>query len=147
MYTATGQYSIFVNIFPESSLPTTKYSIPYSCDKVYNGETSYPLKVRVEEHWKVSVQKERERVGREIMSYTQMMQNKVNNVYSKRRPCEPVTNQPPLSFNWKPLSSLLCSTWRPPTYSPSHYHWYKPYVMQSRLINDRVLMDFTPKPG
>ena len=39
------------------------YSIPCSCGKVYKGETCRPLKVRLEEHRKVVVRGEIEKLG------------------------------------------------------------------------------------
>ena len=39
------------------------YSIPCSCGKIYKVETGHPLKVRLEEHWKVVVQGEIEKSG------------------------------------------------------------------------------------
>ena len=39
------------------------HSIPCSCSKVYKGETCRPLKVRLEEHWKVICQEEIEKLG------------------------------------------------------------------------------------
>ena len=39
------------------------YSIPCSYSKIYKGETGRPLKVGLEEHWKVVVQSEIEKLG------------------------------------------------------------------------------------
>ena len=39
------------------------YSIPYSCGKIYKGETGSPLKVRPEEHRKAVVRGEIEKSG------------------------------------------------------------------------------------
>ena len=48
-------------IKPPTEFNLTKncvYSIPYSCGKAYKGKTCYPLKVKLEEHWKAVVQSE-----------------------------------------------------------------------------------------
>ena len=40
------------------------YSMPYSCGKVYKGETRRSLKVRLGEHWKAVCQGEVKKLGR-----------------------------------------------------------------------------------
>ena len=63
IYVSTLRKYLF-RVKPEfNMIKNCVYSIPCSCGKIYNGDTSLPLKVRLQEHWKAVVRGEIEKSG------------------------------------------------------------------------------------
>ena len=64
-----GQYSQVVQLsgvkppMEFNMIKNCVYSIPCCWGKIYKGETSRPLKVRLEEHWEAAVQGEIQKSG------------------------------------------------------------------------------------